>query len=112
MVRNFEALVVLHEGDIAAVKHDPGFGQILLNTARATVLVTARDLAPVRKDGPSHGGRQSIQAVLGEEDGEYTVRVGWDEAHSYMRFPNMGDRFIKGRHFLEAAARQWSTGDW
>ena len=109
---NFAVLVVLHEGDIAAVKRDPGFGQVLLNTVRSTVLRTARDLAPVRKSGPSRGGRNSITAVLIPEAAEFTVRVSWDQAHGYMRFPNFGDRSIRGQHFLERAARTYSVGEW
>lgn len=109
---NLQVLVVLHDGDIAAVKRDPGFGSVLLNTVRSTVLRTARDLAPVRKDGPSRGGRNSITAALIPEASEFTVRVSWDTAHNYMRFPNFGDRTIRAQHFLERAARMYSVGEW
>lgn len=112
MPSNFTVLVELHEGDIAAVRADPAFGPILLNTVRSTVLVTARDLAPVRKNGPSKGGRNSIQATLYREAGEWTVRVSWDDAHAYMRFPNFGADHNKPVHFLERAARQYATGGW
>ena len=113
MPSNFDVLVTLHQGDIEAVKRDPGFGAILLNTVRPTVLVSARNRAPVRKDGTSRGGRNSINAVLLAEQAEWTVRVSWDDAHNYMRFPNFGTR-THGRamHFLEAAAREYATGEW
>jgi hypothetical protein len=112
-INNFETLVVMHDGDIDAVKRDPGFGAVLLNTVRSTVLRRARDLAPVRKDGPSRGGRNSIQAVLIAEAGEQTVRVSWDDAHNYMRFPNFGARkHNRAVHFLEQAAREYATGGW
>lgn len=111
-IRNFEVLVVLHDGDIAAVKRDPGFGAVLLNTVRSTVLRRARDLAPVRKDGRSKGGRDSIQAVLITDMAEQTVRVSWDTAHNYMRFPNFGADHNKAMHFLERAAREYATGGW
>lgn len=111
-MNNFEVIVQLHNGDIDAVKRDPGFGMVLLNTVRSTVLRTARDLAPVRKDGPSRGGRNSINAVLIAEAAEQTVRVSWDDAHNYMRYPNFGDRRQGGMHFLERAARMYATGGW
>lgn len=111
-MNNFEVIVQLHNGDIEAVKRDPGFGTVLLNTVRSTVLPTARDLAPVRKDGPSKGGRASITAALVPEATEQTVRVSWDDAHNYMRFPNFGDRRQGGMHFLERAARMYATGGW
>lgn len=109
---NYDVLVQLHNGDIEAVKRDPGFGAVLLNTVRSTVLRTARDMAPVRKNGHSRGGRDSIQAVLIAEASEQTVRVSWDDAHNYMRFPNFGDRRQGGMHFLERAARMYATGGW
>lgn len=113
MASNFSVLVELHEGDVQAVKKDPAFGPILLNTVRSTVLVTARDLAPVRKSGPSRGGRNSINAVVYSDSGEWTVRVSWDDAHSYMRFPNFGARKHNApMHFLERAARMYATGGW
>jgi len=111
-LNNFEVLVELHEHDIEAVKRDPGFGAVLLNTVRSTVLVRARDLAPVRKDGPSKGGRQSVQAVLIADMAEQTVRVSWDDAHNYMRFPNFGAKHNQAMHFLERAAREYATGGW
>lgn len=112
-LNNFQVTVQLHGGDIAAVKRTPEFGAVLLNTTRSTVLRTARDLAPVRKDGPSKGGRNSITAVLVADQSEQTVRVSWDDAHNYMKYPNFGDRHIgPGGHFLERAARQYATGGW
>lgn len=112
-LNNFQVIVQLHEGEIAAVKRDPAFGAVLLNTVRSTVLRTARDLAPVRKDGRSTGGRNSIQAVLMVDQSEQTVRVSWDDAHAYMRFPNFGARgHNTPMHFLERAARMYATGGW
>jgi hypothetical protein len=108
-VNNFEVLVELHQGDIQAVLRDPGFGAVLLNTVRSTVLVTARSMAPVRKTGQSKGGRNSIQAELDVDADGYWVKVSWDDAHSYMRFQDKGTEYVHGVHFLEAAARQWSV---
>jgi HK97 gp10 family phage protein len=111
-LNNYQVLVTLHNDDINAVKRDPAFGAILLNTVRATVLRRARDLAPVRKDGHSRGGRDSIQATLITEATEQTVRVSWDDAHNYMRFPNFGANHNRAVHFLEQAAREYATGGW
>lgn len=112
-MNNFQVVVELHDGNIEAVKRDPAFGAVLLNTVRSTVLRRARDLAPVRKDGHSRGGRDSIQAALvAEAMAEQTVRVSWDDAHSYMRFPNFGADHNRAMHFLEQAAREYATGGW
>lgn len=53
--------------------------------------------------GPSPGhGADSIHAETELRDGEWTVRVSWDQLHAYMRFPN------RREHFLEHAADRYA----
>lgn len=63
----------------------------------------ARGMAPQR----TGAGAASIRAtdVMFGDTG-WTVKVGADQLHAYMRFPDRGTRFIPAQRFLERAAEQ------
>lgn len=97
-----EVRVELNEAELAKVLWDPGFGDALLRTAKATVVAAARDLAP-RRTGE---GADSIRGKLLTRDG-YRVMVSWDKTHYYMQFQDLGTIYIAGKHFLERAAEEF-----
>lgn len=102
-----DVTVVMHDAEIDAVKADPRFGEVLMTTARSTIVPAARGLAPVRATG-SRGGAASINASVTRESDGMVARVSWDDAHAYMRFPERGTRYISARRFLERAAEMFS----
>lgn len=77
----------------------PGMRALLLDAAKATVR-RAQVGAPKR----TGAGAASIRGEAVLDRGEWTVRISWDRAHGYMRFPNFGTRYIRAQHFLERAA--------
>lgn len=65
---------------------------------------TARGFAP--KD--TGAGAASIRTETVLEDGEWTARVSWDRAHWYMKFTDLGTKFIPAQHFLERALDRYA----
>ena len=63
----------------------------------------ARGMAP-RATGAGAASMRVTDVELG--DSGWTVKVGADQLHAYMRFPDRGTRFIPAQRFLERAAEQ------
>lgn len=66
--------------------------------AGETIAARARAAAPRSAvhhgSAPGHGA-DTIHAELVLDDGEWVARVGWDQLHAYMRFPNRRSRFLE-----------------
>lgn len=63
----------------------------------------ARGMAP-RATGAGAGSIRPTDVMFGESG--WTVTVGADQLHAYMRFPDRGTRYIPAQRFLERAAEQ------
>lgn len=53
-------------------------------------------------------GAASIHSATVLEGGQWTARISWDQAHAYMRFPELGTRFIRAQHFLKNAVERYT----
>jgi HK97 gp10 family phage protein len=99
-----------HEAELAAVAHAEyvrarlaGFGGQIGAAAKATA-----PRAAVHRGPPSGHGADSIHAKTVLEDGEWTVRVAWDQLHAYMRHPEFGTKYQPAQHFLLHAADRYA----
>ncbi len=86
--------VIVDDAAVAALGRDPQV-QAMLAGLGGQVSGVAAGLAPHR----TGAGAASIGPHLAPGE----VRVGWDTAHDYMRFQNLGTRYVTAKHFLEHA---------
>jgi HK97 gp10 family phage protein len=86
--------IVIDDAAVTALARDRQVESVLADVGRQ-IAGAARAAAPHR----TGAGAASIgpQMLPGE------VRVSWDRAHDYMRFPNFGTRYMTGKHFLDNA---------
>jgi HK97 gp10 family phage protein len=93
-----DVTVVVDEQAVLAFKRDPSMGP-LLTTVSEPRAARARATAPKR----TGAGAASIgnEAVL--EADEWTARVGWDQAHFYLLFHEVGTGSMPARPFLVPA---------
>lgn len=63
----------------------------------------ARGMAP-RRTGQGAASIRATDVTFGETG--WSVMVGADQLHAYMRFPDRGTRYIPAQRFLENAAEQ------
>lgn len=87
--------------DVAAVAElagDPGV-RAYMEQLGGQVAEAARSTAP-RRTG---AGAASIHAETDLGPSGWETRIGWDQLHAYMRFPDLGTRYMPADHFLEQA---------
>jgi hypothetical protein len=98
---------VLVFDDIAleAVAHDLGIRHEVLKVAEdiASTARTTAPRSPVHRTPPSGHGADTIHAEPEFRDGEWEAKVGWDQLHAYMRFPE------RREHFLRLAAQTYTN---
>jgi HK97 gp10 family phage protein len=87
--------VVVDSGAVRGYVRDPSVGRMLV-AAAAPGVGQARGRAPHL----TGAGAGSIHAEPVLEAAEWTVHVGWDAGHDYMRFHELGTRFMPARPFL------------
>lgn len=90
--------VLTNFAEIQATLLEPWFGE-LLEAYGQQVATRARANAPKR----SGAGAASIHVEVVIERGELVALISWDETHAYMRFTDLGTRYISARHYLEQA---------
>jgi HK97 gp10 family phage protein len=90
--------VVLDEAAIRGLAKDPSMGPLLLEAAMP-------ELARARAQAPKHtgAGAASIHAEAVLDGPEWTARASWDQLHFYMRFHELGTRYLPARPFLVPA---------
>ena len=90
--------VVLDEAAIRALARDPAMGPLLLEAA-------APDLARARGQAPkaTGAGAASIHAESVLDGQEWTAHASWDQLHRYMKFHELGTRYMPARPFLVPA---------
>jgi HK97 gp10 family phage protein len=87
--------VVVDNSEIRAYARDPSVGAALVDAAGPGV-AQARGSAPHL----TGAGAGSIHAEAALDGGEWTARVSWDADHDYMRFHEIGTRFMPAQPFL------------
>jgi HK97 gp10 family phage protein len=88
---------VLNQREIARLNQHP---QVVEDTEVAADGVVSEAQRRAPKD--TGAGAASIHR---EPDGEGGQRVGWDEAHDYMRFHELGTEMMPATPFLRPAAK-------
>lgn len=91
------------ERELAALVRDESLRRELLASGGQIAAAAAAD-AP-RRTG---AGAASIHPEAVFEDAAWTVRVGWDQLHYYMRFHDLGTRYVPAQHFLEHALDRYA----
>ena len=90
--------VVLDEAAIRELARDPAMGPLLVEAADPDV-ARAYAQAPKR----TGTGAASIHAEPVLDGPEWTARASWDQLHFYMRFHELGTRYLPARPFLVPA---------
>lgn len=91
------------EWELAALARDDYIRRALAGHA-GQVANIARASAP-RRTG---AGAASIHGETVLEAGEWTARVSWDQLHQYMRYQDLGTKYIPAQHFLEHALDRYA----
>jgi HK97 gp10 family phage protein len=86
--------IVIDDAAVAGLVRDRQVESVLADVGRQ-IAGAARAGAPHRTGAGA--------ASIGPQPFPGEVRVGWDRAHDYMRFPNFGTRYMTGKHFLDNA---------
>jgi HK97 gp10 family phage protein len=73
--------------------------RVALLEAAEPIVASARVLAPKL----TGAGSASIHSLDVPTAAGWTVRIGWDGQHYYMKFQDQGTHYIDARHFLEIA---------
>ena len=88
----------MDEAGIRSLAKDPAMGPLLLE-ASAPDLANARGWAPKR----TGAGAASIHAEAVLDGPEWTARASWDQLHRYMKFHELGTRYMPAEPFLVPA---------
>lgn len=90
--------IVWNLAALAALRYDP----VLLNEI---VDMTKPVVAGARADAPKRtgAGARSIRSEFELDGTEPTVRISWDQDHYYLRFHELGTRYLPARPFLVPA---------
>jgi HK97 gp10 family phage protein len=101
-----------NEAELGSIK-DAEYVRSALASLGGKVGADARAAAPrsAVHRGPSPGhGADSIHAETVLESDGWTVRIGWDQLHWYMKFPELGTKYQPAQHFLLHAADRYARG--
>jgi HK97 gp10 family phage protein len=90
--------LVLNLPALAALRYDPVLLNEILDMTEPVVR-GARDDAPKR----TGAGARSIRAEFDLDGTEPTVKVSWDQDHFYLRFHELGTKYLPARPFLAPA---------
>lgn len=90
--------VVVHPEGVRELASDPSVEAFMLDVGRRVAQVAA-SVAPKR----TGAGARSIHPEAVHTPDGWEVHVSWDQDHDYMRFHELGDRYLPARRFLTTA---------
>lgn len=92
--------VIVHDREVERLKADPGLRDVYEDLARPAV-AAARSGAP----HATGAGAGSIHTETVLDGDEWEGLISWDREHFYLRFHELGSRYLPARPFLVPAVK-------